>query len=107
MPAGKVMKDGRRKKGPRRYFASSISKGKVPKATKDLRERPASSGSCASEELVRQRTSPCWIDGPLTDRNFFCEYAPKNGDMVEVIPRHDGVDAAALSCEVVHAEKVG
>ena len=110
MPSGKAMKDGRKKKGPRAYSASPISKRKsialVPKAMIDTKKRPASSGTDASEDRVKRRTLPCWFEGPLNDGKLFNEFAPKNGDMLDVIPLSDGGVTAVMTCEVVHADRL-
>jgi len=45
-----------------------------------------------------------WVVGPMTDRRLFNDYAPKSGDVLEVVPRYDGLDAAVMSCEVEHVE---
>jgi hypothetical protein len=60
---------------------------------------------CSLTELGITECSPLgWVDGPLTDRRLFSDYAPNSGDVLEVVPRYDGLDAAVMSCEVVHVE---
>ena len=60
---------------------------------------------CSLTELGITECSPLgWVDGPLTDRRLFSDYAPNSGDVLEVVPRYDGLDAAVMSCEVVQAE---
>lgn len=57
-----------------------------------------------SNKRRRQWYPPNWVVGPMTDRRLFDDYAPKSGDVLEVVPRYDGLDAAVMSCEVEHVE---
>jgi len=53
----------------------------------------------------RRRALPIWIDGPVNDDDIFEKYAPRSGDILELIPLCDNNETAQMIAEVVYADR--
>ena len=83
-------------------------KVKAPVAMKAavVKKRPASPATDPSEERLQRRALPCWFEGPLNDADTYKQFAPRSGDLLDVIPLSEGDETAVMTVEVIHADRV-
>jgi len=71
------------------------------------KKRPSVSSSTEKSSVAKERRAlPCWFDGPLNDSEDFVKFAPKRGDILQVIPLCDGEESPPMTVEVIHADRL-
>jgi len=104
-PAMKRKLGRRKKKKSKKDDDSDATPSEEPTIVK---KKPSVSSSTERSGVAEKRRAlPCWFDGPLNDHDAFTAYAPRKGDILQVIPLCDGVEGdVSMTVEVVKADKL-
>ena len=69
-------------------------------------KRPASMPTDRIVKIAKHRPPLSWFEGPSSNHKLFLHYAPRVGDVVQLIPLAGGRETAVITCVVVNAKGV-